>query len=269
MNQKLQQAIVAARAGRKREAQLLLAQLLQDNPQEVHAWYLLSLLVESPEKQRAYLGKVLALDPDHEKARQQLSGLQKVTPIENEDAETAVDVMESEVAETEVAPLSQPASVEADFMAQERGDTLPDWLADDLAYLNLDQAELKAMSEAVTTDTPEEVDVPDWLQEGSAGIWSEAEEAAWAEDEKQIGAEQLEEAEQPTEVTTESQALPPSGEQERAKPEKPQQVPAAKPRSGRDDQRRQEVWLTRFLIGLIAVAAVIFALLVYVIATTF
>jgi hypothetical protein len=78
MNPKLQQAIVAARAGQRKEAQLLLAQLLQDNPEEVHAWFLLSHLVDSEQKQLAYLKKTVELDPNHAKATQQLAQLESV-----------------------------------------------------------------------------------------------------------------------------------------------------------------------------------------------
>jgi hypothetical protein len=72
MNQKLQQAIQAARVGDNKKAQYLLSQTLQEDPEEVQAWYLLSLLVDSEAKQTAYLQRTLALDPTHEKAQARL-----------------------------------------------------------------------------------------------------------------------------------------------------------------------------------------------------
>lgn len=265
MNQKLQQAIAATRAGQKREAQLLLTQVLQEDEQDVHAWYLLSLLVESPQKQRAYLGKVLALDPDHEPAREHLNRLQTPVPAYDFEVESAEEVDEFEAAEAEVAPLQPSRSPEADFMAQERGDTLPDWLADDVDHLNLDQVEVEvaAMAEATPVDGRDDDVIPDWLQESAGDSWTDIEESRQAE------LEQVEEEEQPAMATAESEPLPAASAQTRAKPAKAQKAPATKARSGRDDRRRQEAWLTRLLIGLLVIAAVIFVLLVYIIVTTF
>ena len=76
MDEKLKEAIAAVRAGDKREAQRQLTELLDNDPQQVQGWYLLSLLVDSPQKQAAYLSKTLALDPQHEKAKAQLATLQ-------------------------------------------------------------------------------------------------------------------------------------------------------------------------------------------------
>ncbi len=76
MNQKLQQAMAAAQSGKSREAQVLLTQVLSEEPEEVQAWFLLSHLVESKQKQLAYLKKVVELDPGHEKAVERLSELE-------------------------------------------------------------------------------------------------------------------------------------------------------------------------------------------------
>jgi hypothetical protein len=81
MTRKLQQAIKAARAGQKKEAQVLLTQILKDEPNDVHAWFLLSHVVESEQKQIAYLRKVLALEPGHEKAVQRLAQLETPKPL--------------------------------------------------------------------------------------------------------------------------------------------------------------------------------------------
>jgi len=77
MNPKLQQAMSAAREGRSKEAQVLLTQILSQDPEEAQAWFLLSHLVDSEQKQLAYLKKVLALDPHHEKAAQRLAHLER------------------------------------------------------------------------------------------------------------------------------------------------------------------------------------------------
>ncbi|HUM69941.1 MAG TPA: hypothetical protein PLK31_13975, partial [Chloroflexota bacterium] len=81
MNQALLEAIAATRANNKREAQLLLATNLKENPDDVQSWYLLSMLVDSKEKQALYLSKALALDPNHPKAQERLAHLQTVETI--------------------------------------------------------------------------------------------------------------------------------------------------------------------------------------------
>jgi hypothetical protein len=78
MDSKLQQAIIAARAGYTETAQLLLTDVLQEDPDETEAWFLLAHLVESPERQARFLDYALALEPDHEMARQHLQRL--ITP---------------------------------------------------------------------------------------------------------------------------------------------------------------------------------------------
>jgi len=113
MDERLAQAIEATRAGQKKEAQLQLTRLLRDDPASVQGWYLLSLLVDSGEKQAAFLNKVVALDPTHEKARQRLSRLQS-SPLP--DTAALAD-----------APVAPP---ETDLEAQETGESVPAWLVE-------------------------------------------------------------------------------------------------------------------------------------------
>ncbi len=75
MHPKLQQAIVATRAGKKSEAQLLLIETLQSNPEDANAWFLLGHLVEPEKRQIAYLEKALDIEPGHVKAKQRLMQL--------------------------------------------------------------------------------------------------------------------------------------------------------------------------------------------------
>lgn len=71
----LQEAISAARAGDSERAQLLAADVIQRDPDDAQAWYLLSQLVESDARRAAYLRKTLALDPGHARARVELDEL--------------------------------------------------------------------------------------------------------------------------------------------------------------------------------------------------
>lgn len=77
----LQQAMTAARAGQKAEAQSLLKQLVNQEPKNARAWYLLSQVVEQPEQQIYCLKKVLEIDPDNQHASLRLEQLQRKTSL--------------------------------------------------------------------------------------------------------------------------------------------------------------------------------------------
>lgn len=79
MSNQLQHAIGATREGRTLEAKRILADLLKTDTENVQAWFLLAMLVDSPEKKQAYLQRVLVLDPTHEKASAALG----IEPAEN------------------------------------------------------------------------------------------------------------------------------------------------------------------------------------------
>jgi len=87
MDVRLQQAIAAARAGKRDEAGILLDRFLEDNPEDVHGIFLKSTLATSKEERVESLQQVLALDPDHRGAKLMLERLGE--PIE---AETPVVV---------------------------------------------------------------------------------------------------------------------------------------------------------------------------------
>ena len=83
MNDKMSQAIAAARSGQSQKAQALLAQILKADQSNVNAWFLLSHLVDDPAKKTAFLKRILALDPSHQKAQQALTVLEpKPEPVE-------------------------------------------------------------------------------------------------------------------------------------------------------------------------------------------
>jgi len=78
MELKLQQAIVATRAGRTDIAQHLLTQLLTENPDDANAWFLMGHLVDRPDRRARYLQKAIELDPDHAIAKQRLVQLENL-----------------------------------------------------------------------------------------------------------------------------------------------------------------------------------------------
>jgi hypothetical protein len=103
MELKLQQAIVATRAGRTDVAQHLLTQLIHENPSDADAWFFLGHLVDAPDRQALYLEKAVELDPDHPIAKQRLIQLENSSipaPIipQEEANDTSVELSSDEMA---------------------------------------------------------------------------------------------------------------------------------------------------------------------------
>lgn len=131
----LQQAVVAARAGNPAEARTILSELVRQYPREARGWYLLSQLVEQPERAEFCLNKVLEIDPNNAKARQRLEALSaggaaafmkpKAPPPPAAEASGPPVFEPSAFAPTDFAPstLAPPAST------QPAAVKLPPWLA--------------------------------------------------------------------------------------------------------------------------------------------
>lgn len=233
MNQNLQQAIAAARSGNHKKAQYLLTQTLQENPEETQAWYLLSLLVDSEDKQIAYLNQVLALDPTHEKAQERLAALTAVpTPMP-----TSPDDL----------PLAE----------QESGDLLPEWMADDLPDTAVETPfEAEELPEA--SAELEEEELPDWLQESVEDEW------AWAEEEEEETAVPAP-VEAPSSLAEEPVAAAETTPQTPEKAPKP--VPAKKQQPAPQKKSQGSSSLGIILALLVVLAILVGAFLVYLLVT--
>ncbi|MCP4359473.1 MAG: hypothetical protein GY796_15800 [Chloroflexi bacterium] len=229
MNQMLQDAITATRNGNKKEAQLLLAQNLQQNPDDAQSWYLLSLLVDSEEKRTTYLSKTLALNPNHEKAQTHLAQLQE---------SDEVVAAEFDIETVTAMPVS---TTPRDFDAQETGETLPDWLAPEADSLQLEHVGVIEVEEdtAVKETTIPQIDddVPDWLQKDVSDSWVPEAEPATAEQEAPTAAT-------PVESKEESPAPPPS-------------KPAKKPLKKLKTKQQKQSQLNIMLVVLIITAVLI------------
>lgn len=247
MNEKLQQAILAARNGQETEAQLLLTQVLKEDPNETQAWFLLSTLVDSEQKKTAYLGKVLALEPDHQIAQKMLARLQEVGEVETE-IETEIGTEEIAVeidAEEDEAP-SEPVVVSyntADFLAQQKGDTLPAWLVEEEDLAIIDEAAATQTESDQEPASDEDAVIPDWLQNEPPESWPEEAPAA----ETALVVADLPDAK--TEIAPASQP-------------KFQSTVGA-------DKHKQQAFLTGILYALVALAAIIFVIMLYLAWSTF
>ena len=182
MDEKLKEAIAAVRVGDKREAQRQLTELLDNDPQQVQGWYLLSLLVDSPQKQAAYLSKTLALDPQHEKAKAQLATLQT----------------EGSLAAT--ATIATEEKVSLDVVAQAESDELPDWLITESVDLPA-AAHPETLEETAVTNKP----IPDWLQEAAV---LDTESANLVAEEPTVAGQTAEPAAAPDKIVTQPPKQP-------------------------------------------------------------
>ena len=159
MSTTLHEAIAAVRAGDMARAQLLAADIVRENPDDPNGWYLLSQIVDSDARRAAYLGKTLALDPHHARARIEFDSLPPalVADLAPGGATAVVD------AEVEAKAPDQPADM-----------GIPEWLAASAAVESETTVEPEKMAVAPTTELPEAelavadtttpADVPDWLQ---------------------------------------------------------------------------------------------------------
>lgn len=112
------QAVQAARNGDRVTARSLLGDLVRQSPREGRAWYLLSQVVEQPERARFCLQKVLEIDPSNAKARQRLEALEA-----GEWAPGGASASAS-APPTSGPPISGPPT------SAPAKSTLPPWLAD-------------------------------------------------------------------------------------------------------------------------------------------
>lgn len=106
-DERLLQAIAAARAGKYPEAKVLLNRLLEDNPDNANAWFLLSALSETKEQQLERLNRVLEIQPDHQGARSRLESMGEIPDIDKGQTEAFredVALPEAPVQETLIVP---------------------------------------------------------------------------------------------------------------------------------------------------------------------
>ncbi len=118
-NERLQQAIAAARAGNIGEAKSMAEQLVDEDPNNPHALFLLGMLAEDQSEQIDYMEKVLSIDPNHKAANKRMDQLASSlefddTPEEEAEelAEPDVTDVDEEVAEAEVEEVIEPVAAD-------------------------------------------------------------------------------------------------------------------------------------------------------------
>lgn len=104
--EQLKEAYRLIREDKPEQAQMIIRPILADDPENVHAWWLLAYSVDDPYEVREALNKVLELDPNYSnapKAREMLQTLEETyfSPEAERAAVTGGDVYETESAESE------------------------------------------------------------------------------------------------------------------------------------------------------------------------
>ena len=184
MNEQFQQAVVASRAGQIKEAQFLLAQSLQEEPDNADAWLLLSQLVDSKEKQQEYLAKAVALDPEHELANEY-----QATP--DEDVVVAAPVVVEEV--DDMAELEAILDADVDESLPDLDDSdagMDDWLAAAVAADSVDDAD-----EVESFDAVESVDFAELMEESDVEEVSAVDDPITPEAKEEVVVEEKEKEE--------------------------------------------------------------------------
>ena len=77
IDERLQDAIIAARAGQREEAQTLLQEIVAEDPTNVDAWVWLGGVEVDPAAQYRALERAVALDPQNQRAKQGLEWLDR------------------------------------------------------------------------------------------------------------------------------------------------------------------------------------------------
>ena len=117
----LQRAVSAFKAGRKDEARGLFMDVVEQDPRHEQAWLYLSALVDSLEEQQICLENVLTVNPDNEKAKQGLATVKQT--LDNQQADALPDswadfAIDSSSADSSfVSPFGGPPPIGADLEA--------------------------------------------------------------------------------------------------------------------------------------------------------
>jgi rhomboid protease GluP len=109
MSDKLQQGRIAARVGDTAEARRLFTEATQENPDDDEAWLELAGVVEGLAEKKAYLDRVLALNPDNVSAKAALALLERKLEAKTTAAPVAPPTPDPlpahTIAEAETGPL--------------------------------------------------------------------------------------------------------------------------------------------------------------------
>ena len=190
MKEELQQAFAAIKSGREDQARVLLAQMLKDDPEYVPGWVLLSKLAPNNLQKAAFLEKILALDPDHAYARQQMEALGAGVAAAPEPEVDLAD-LEEELSAFEETPVVAPPQIQVYDVEPTAEEEMPEpaweeFEAEEAPEAAFEPAEPEAAAEEARLQMPISEDpndfdaqaaaesLPPWLAEDEALLAAEA-----------------------------------------------------------------------------------------------
>jgi len=185
MNEQFQQAVVASRAGQTKEAQFLLAQSLQEEPNNADAWLLLSQLVDSKEKQQEYLAKAVALDPEHELANEyRVASGDDVVAVDHPVAEELDDmaeleaILDADVDDFSGAYFEMMSAISSPLPDLDDSDAdMDDWLTAAVAADSVEDDD-----EIESFDAVESIDFAELMEDSDGAMDEEVEEKTAVDD---------------------------------------------------------------------------------------
>ncbi|PDW03843.1 hypothetical protein [Candidatus Viridilinea mediisalina] len=112
LEQLLQTGVVAARSGKRVAARALFLALSREHPHDLRVWQGLAATAAHPDEQRMALEQIIALDPQHQRAREALARLQPpIAPVPAPAAPAPPPPPPPPVAEVATPPLRSPLSI--------------------------------------------------------------------------------------------------------------------------------------------------------------
>jgi len=87
-NTTIRQAVEAIKQGNKSNARTLLEPIVKNDSNNEEAWFLLAHVAQTPEQARTYLERVISINPNNERAKQQLQKLHTISPNKQPVAQT-------------------------------------------------------------------------------------------------------------------------------------------------------------------------------------
>ncbi|GMQ78032.1 MAG: hypothetical protein BMS9Abin02_0526 [Anaerolineae bacterium] len=166
----LQKAIAAAHAGEIDQARMLADQVIQEDPENENALYLMSALADSDEERQAYLSQVLIVNPDHPGAQKYMAEFDEASIVVDEELAVAFDDLDDDIYDLEdKVVVGAAAAVTAEELQDivedttglfddDASETVPDWLLDDEEIVDEKLSETEG-----DADVDEMEQVPDWL----------------------------------------------------------------------------------------------------------
>jgi hypothetical protein len=176
----LVQVVGLIKQGDNRTAVKLLSELLGREPQLEQGWYLLGVALQDPEKKRFAFQHVLELNPDNQRARQQLEkmGVEAAPPVPPPAAEPPAPPLSVEDRLPVDEPATEPSKLEPEAPSSDEPIPPPAWMEPEPPDSE-EQAEDPSWTAPEEPPAEEAPEPPPWMAAESPLADEPAEPAPW------------------------------------------------------------------------------------------